>query len=112
MKLSKICSATLLIFLISSCALDQMARKYDTVNAFTTTPEILETHGGKVNLKLNTEFEETILLQKATVEFTPVLVYEGGKKHLKALQFKEKMLQEEKQQFLKQLVEILITMMQ
>ena len=40
MKLSKICSATLLIFLISSCALDQMARKYDTVK-FTTTPEIL-----------------------------------------------------------------------
>ena len=111
MKLSKICSATLLIFLISSCALDQMARKYDTVK-FTTTPEILETHGGKVNLKLNTEFEENYFAKKATVEFTPVLVYEGGEKAFKALQFKEKMLQEEKQQFLKQLVEILITMMQ
>ena len=84
MKLSKICSATLLIFLISSCALDQMARKYDTVK-FTTTPEILETHGGKVNLKLNTEFEENYFAKKATVEFTPVLVYEGGEKAFKSI---------------------------
>ena len=42
---------------MSSCGLENMAKKYETVS-LTTTPSILETHGGKVALSLDAKFAE------------------------------------------------------
>jgi hypothetical protein len=61
------------IIFFSSCGIDQMATKYDTVN-FTTTPPVLQAHGGKVSLNLDANFPAKYFAKKATVDFTPVLV--------------------------------------
>ena len=70
--------------LISGCGLDKMANKYETVS-FTTTPPTLQAHGGKVTLSLDATFAEKYFAKKATVDFTPVLVYNGGETAFKTI---------------------------
>jgi hypothetical protein len=77
MKTSKIFYTLLTAALISSCGLENMASKYNTVD-FTTNPEILEVHGGKIALSLDAKFAEKYFVKKAKVDFTPVLVFDGG----------------------------------
>ena len=70
--------------LMSGCGLDKMANKYETVS-FTTTPPTLQAHGGKVALSLDATFAEKYFAKKATVDFTPVLVYNGGETAFKTI---------------------------
>jgi tetratricopeptide (TPR) repeat protein len=61
-----------------------MATKYDTVN-FTTSPPVLQAHGGKVSLNLDANFPAKYFAKKATVDFTPVLVYNEGETAFKTI---------------------------
>ena len=69
---------------LSACGLEQMAKKYDTTS-FTTAPPTLETHAGKVALSFEASFQPKYFIKKATVDFTPVLVYEGGETSFKTI---------------------------
>ena len=51
----------------------------------TTTPPTLQAHGGKVALSLDATFAEKYFAKKATVDFTPVLVYNGGETAFKTI---------------------------
>ncbi|MFV0375838.1 MAG: hypothetical protein ACK5JD_00890, partial [Mangrovibacterium sp.] len=46
--------------------------------SFKTTPEVLETHAGKVDVAINGVFPSNYFNKKATLVATPVLVYEDG----------------------------------
>lgn len=70
--------------LLSACGLEQMAKKYDTTS-FTTAPPTLETHAGKVSLSFEASFQPKYFIKKATVDFTPVIVYEGGETAFKTI---------------------------
>ena len=69
---------------LSACGLEQMAKKYDSTS-FTTVPPTLETHAGKVALSFEASFQPKYFIKKATVDFTPVLVYEGGETAFKTI---------------------------
>lgn len=84
MGTSKIFYIVLLAGLMSGCGLQIMSNKYETVN-FTTNPKILETHAGEVAIALDGSFGEKYFAKKATVDFTPVLVYEGGETAFKTI---------------------------
>ena len=70
--------------MMSSCGLNKMNNKYETVS-FTATPSTLEAHGGKVALSLDANFAEKYFNKKATVDFTPVLVYADGETAFKTI---------------------------
>ena len=84
MKLFKIFSFVLVTVILSSCGLTKMTTKYNTVK-FNVTPTILETHAGKVNIKLDAQFPEKYFAKKSIVEFTPVLIHEGGETSFKTI---------------------------
>jgi outer membrane protein OmpA-like peptidoglycan-associated protein len=63
--------------LMSGCGLKKMAKKYNTVK-YEATPEVLETHGGKINTAVKGVFPAKYFDKKVVVEFTPVLKWEGG----------------------------------
>jgi hypothetical protein len=84
MGMSKLFYIILAAALMSGCGLDKMANKYETVS-FTTTPPTLQAHGGKVALSLDATFAEKYFAKKATVDFTPVLVYNGGETAFKTI---------------------------
>ncbi|MDB0027426.1 hypothetical protein N9D80_02575 [Flavobacteriales bacterium] len=84
MGISKLIYIIATAALISSCGLNKMANKYETVS-FTTTPPTLQVHGGKVALSLDATFAEKYFAKKATVDFTPVLVYNGGETAFKTI---------------------------
>ena len=84
MGISRIFYVIVIAAIISGCGIDQMASKYETVN-FTTNPKILETHGGKISLSLDASFAEKYFAKKATVDFTPVLIYPNGETPFKTI---------------------------
>ena len=84
MRISRIFYIIVIAAIISSCGIDQMASKYETVN-FTTTPPTLQAHGGKVVLSLDALFAEKYFAKKATVDFTPVLIYANGETAFKTI---------------------------
>jgi tetratricopeptide (TPR) repeat protein len=84
MRMSKIFYTLIAVTILSSCGLENMASKYNTVD-FITTPTILEVHGGKVALSLEASFPEKYFSKQATVDFTPVLVYNGGETAFKTI---------------------------
>ncbi|MBU46888.1 MAG: hypothetical protein CMD28_05600 [Flavobacteriales bacterium] len=84
MRMSKIFYTLIAVTILSSCGLENMASKYNTVD-FITTPAILEVHGGKVALSLEASFPEKYFSKQATVDFTPVLVYNGGETAFKTI---------------------------
>ncbi len=71
-------------FMISGCGLNKMATQFETVNC-TANPDVLETHGGKISFSLDVTFPEKYFTKKATIDFTPVLIYEGGEKAFKTI---------------------------
>lgn len=60
------------VLIFASCGLNKMVKKYPTVK-YTVTPEVLETHGGKVSVTVSGNFPAKYFNKKATVKFTPVL---------------------------------------
>ncbi len=66
--------------LLSSCASLQKMKKNANLINFKTTPEILETHAGKVDVAIDGKFPSKYFAKKATLVATPVLKYEGGEK--------------------------------
>jgi tetratricopeptide (TPR) repeat protein len=61
-----------------------MSSKYETVS-YTVTPSPLETHGGKIALNLTGAFAENYFAKKATIDFTPVLIYANGETTFKTI---------------------------
>jgi hypothetical protein len=84
MGTSKIFYVVIAAAIISGCGLENMASKYNTIK-FTTTPPTLQAHGGKVALSLDAAFAEKYFAKQATVDFTPVLVYNGGETSFKTI---------------------------
>jgi len=66
--------------LFSSCASLQKMKKNANLINFKTTPEILETHAGKVDVAIDGKFPAKYFAKKVTMVATPVLKYEGGEK--------------------------------
>jgi len=66
--------------LFSSCASLQKMKKNANLINFKTTPEILETHAGKVDVAIDGKFPAKYFAKKVTLVATPVLKYEGGEK--------------------------------
>lgn len=71
---------TLAAVVFSSCASLQKMKKNANLINFKTTPEVLETHAGKVDLAIDGKFPSKYFVKKATLVATPVLKYEGGEK--------------------------------
>jgi tetratricopeptide (TPR) repeat protein len=84
MGTSKIFYVVIAAAIMSGCGLENMANKYNTIK-FTTTPPTLQAHGGKVALSLDATFAERYFAKQATVDFTPVLVYNGGETSFKTI---------------------------
>jgi hypothetical protein len=77
----------LAVFMISGCGLSKMVKKYNTVK-FKATPEVLETHGGKISVTVEGTIPAKYFHKKATVAFTPVLKYATGETKLKTITLK------------------------
>ncbi len=70
---------------LSSCGgLNKMVKEADQVS-YQVTPEVLEMHGGEVDLTVNVNYPSKYFNKKAVVTLTPVLKYEGGEKELEPL---------------------------
>ena len=68
----------LAIFLLSGCAgLKKMKKNADKIQ-FKVTPEVLESHAGKVDLAIDGRFHAKYFNKRATLVATPVLKYAGG----------------------------------
>ena len=66
--------------LFAGCSsLQKMKKNADQIN-YKVTPEILETHAGKVDVAINGRFPASYFNKKATLVATPVLKYDGGEK--------------------------------
>jgi Flp pilus assembly protein TadD len=61
-----------------------MASKYNTVD-FTVTPNTLQAHGDKITLSLDAAFAEKYFAKKVTMDFTPVLLYNGQESSFKTI---------------------------
>jgi len=84
MGISKIFYILVLATVMSGCGLNKMANKYETVS-YTVTPTTLQVQGGNVLLTLDATFAENYFAKKATVDFTPVLVYASGETAFKTI---------------------------
>ncbi len=63
---------------LSSCAgLNKMKKEAGDIR-YDVTPQVLEAHGGLVNVTINGTFPEKYFNKKATLALTPVLTYAGG----------------------------------
>src|SRR6056297_393361 len=81
-KLNYLASFLIAAVLLSSCGgIDKMKEEYGTLT-FTTSPKVLEMHGGEVEYSIQGDIPPEWFNKKAIVEFTPVLTYEGGEKEL------------------------------
>ena len=58
--------------LFTGCGLSKMIKKYPTVK-YSVTPEVLETHGGKISVAINGTIPAKYFNKKASVKVTPVL---------------------------------------
>lgn len=83
-NLKVLAAIVLAVFLASGCGLSKMVKKYNTVK-FKATPEVLETHGGKISVSISGTIPAKYFHKKATVEFTPVLKYATGETKLKTI---------------------------
>ena len=81
---SKIFYIVITAAFLSSCGLENMASKYETVS-LNTTPKTLETHAGEIAISLDASFPRNYFAKKATIDFTPVLVYNGGETAFKTI---------------------------
>ena len=67
-----------LAVIIGGCASIKKMKKNAPDVSYTVTPEILEAHGGKVDLGVRVQIPAGYFHKKAILEATPVLIYEGG----------------------------------
>ncbi len=74
------------ILIFTGCGLGKMIKKYPTVK-YTVTPQVLETHGGKISVSVNGTIPAKYFNKKATVKFTPVLKDMSGKEIVKLKTF-------------------------
>ncbi|MBC8005370.1 MAG: hypothetical protein H7X84_07835, partial [Verrucomicrobia bacterium] len=80
LNLKPLALITLAAVLLSSCSgLQKMKKNANKIN-FKTTPEVLETNAGNVNVAVDGRFPAKYFNKKATMVATPVLKYEGGEK--------------------------------
>ena len=84
MSISKISIIASFLFFLSSCGLSTMSSKYETINV-NVTPSTLQVHGDKVGLTIDASFPEKYFAKNATVDFTPVLVFDGGEAEFKTI---------------------------
>lgn len=64
--------------LLTGCAsLKKMKKNADKIT-YDVTPEILESHGGNVDVAIQGRIPESYFVKGASVTATPVFVYEGG----------------------------------
>ena len=69
----------LIVAVLSGCSgLKKMQKNADQIQ-FKVTPEVLESHAGKVNFGIDTRYPAKYFDKKATVVATPVLKYGAGK---------------------------------
>ncbi len=73
-----------LVFALSSCSskMGELSSDY-----FTTTPQVLEAVGGKVDVTINGKFPEKYFKKKAVVTVTPVLRWDGGEARGESMTF-------------------------
>jgi hypothetical protein len=70
---------------LSSCGgLNKMVKDSGMVG-YQVTPEVLEMHGGAVDVKVDVNYPAKYFNKKAIVTLTPVVRYEGGEKALEPL---------------------------
>ncbi len=70
---------------LSSCGgLNKMVKEADQVG-YTVTPEVLEMHGGDVDVTVDVNYPAKYFNKKAIVTLTPVLKYEGGETELESI---------------------------
>lgn len=70
--------AVMAVFMLSGCSgLNKMKKNASNIQ-FEITPEVLEMHGGSVDLSMNARFPEKFFNKKAVVVATPVLKSEAG----------------------------------
>ncbi|HOY32553.1 MAG TPA: tetratricopeptide repeat protein [Bacteroidales bacterium] len=62
----------LVAVMFTGCGLSKMIKKYPTVK-YSVTPEVLETHGGKISVAVNGTIPPKYFNKKASVTVTPVL---------------------------------------
>jgi hypothetical protein len=77
-KLRTLSVFVLAIFLFSGCAGLKKMKKNANQIQFKVTPEVLETHAGKVDLAIDGRFPAKYFNKRATLTATPVLKYAGG----------------------------------
>ncbi len=61
-----------------------MVKEADQVS-YTVTPEVLEMHGGEVDVTVDVNYPAKYFNKKAIVTLTPVLKYEGGEEELESI---------------------------
>ncbi len=66
------------VFILSGCSGLQKMKKNANQIRFNVTPEVLEAHGGGVDITLDGRFPPKYFNKKATMVATPVLQHEGG----------------------------------
>jgi len=70
---------------LSSCGgLNKMVKEADEV-AYTVTPEVLEMHGGEVDVAVEVTYPAKYFNKKAILTLTPVVKYAGGETELEPL---------------------------
>ena len=84
MKITKILFLSLIISILTSCGLSNMASKYESVN-INVTPPTLQAHAGNVEVNIDASFPEKYFAKTSTVEFTPVLISVEGEKKFKSI---------------------------
>ncbi len=77
LKLNLLLIAVSAIFLSNCGGLQKMVDNAETVS-YKVQPNPIETHGGEIEVTVNTDFPEKYFNKKAVVVATPVLKYEGG----------------------------------
>ena len=73
--------------LFSGCGLKKMVKKYPEVK-YEVKPEVLETHGGKVQVTVNGKIPPKYFHKKAMMEIVPVLQSDKGTIELKPIKLK------------------------
>ena len=73
-----------LAFIMNSCGLSPMVSNFETID-YSVTPTQVEVHGGEVAIELEVTVPEKYFNKKATMSFTPKLVWEGGEASMRAV---------------------------
>ena len=76
-RINLIATVALAVIFASCSGLSKMKKKAGEVK-YTVTPEVLETHGGKVDVTIKVQIPEKYFNKKVSLEATPALVYDGG----------------------------------